>query len=349
MSSEPRIKEMPDQMPGWLKRIDDPWGISWRVINMIKRFDAKRTARLIGAMIRGVDYHRPIFIIGVPRSGTTMLWHLLRASDQLASLPREGHDLWRTFHHPRYSGWHGDSVGAGQVRPLERRYVKAYFYAHFGARRFVEKTPENALRIPYLRDLFPDAIFLVIKRSPPDVINSLITGWRHPQGRYRAYYIPVTLEIPGYDHHKRWCFSLIDGWREYIKSPIPEIAYAQWEAYTRAFEAGRKLVPADQWHELHFEHLLDQPAVMLDQICAWTGITPTDTMRAKLDHLIAEPINALSVPATGSQAKWQRDNFADITPLLPRIANRAPALGYHVDPQTGSIDIIANQETFTPL
>lgn len=336
-STPPTIKEMPDQMPGLLGRIDDPWGISWRVINMIKRFDLARTLRLAGAIARGVDYQRPVFVIGVPRSGTTMLWQLLRASDELSSLPREGHDLWRTFHHPRYSGWKGDSVGAGEVRPGERRYVKAYFYSHFGAQRFVEKTPENTLRIPYILDLFPDAIFLVIKRNPLDVINSLIQGWRHPQGRYRAYYVPQKLTIPGYDHDKRWCFSLIDGWRDYSDKPIPEIAFGQWAAYVEAMTRGAQITPASQWHGIFFEDVIESPDRMLPQIAAWTGITLTGEIRSKMDDLIAQPVNALSAP---ERNKWRRDNRDEISALLPRIEPLARQVGYDIDPQTGDFDII---------
>ncbi len=333
----PTITEMPDQMPGFLARIDDPWGLSWRIANTIKRFDARRSARLLGAMLRGVHYERPVFVIGVPRSGTTMLWHILRASDDLVSLPREGHDLWRTFHHPRYSGWNSDAVGARQVRPFERRYVNGYFYAHFGARRFVEKTPENALRIAYLLDLFPDARFIVIKRNPMDVINSLITGWRHPTGRYRAYYVPATLRIPGYDHDKRWCFTLIDGWRDLITSPIPEIAFAQWRAYVEAFVYGRANVPAGQWHEVYFEDILRDPATTIDQIGAAAEIRVTDAMRAKLDGLITTPINALSAPV---EHKWRRDHPDEIGALLERIAALAPSLGYQIDATTGDYQLL---------
>lgn len=87
-----RFKEMSDQMQGRLAWMDDPWGISWRVKNMIKRFDWRRSCRLIGALLRGVHYERPVFVLGVPQSGTSMLFQLLRSSEELASLPKEGHD-----------------------------------------------------------------------------------------------------------------------------------------------------------------------------------------------------------------------------------------------------------------
>lgn len=333
---KPRFKEMPDQMPGLWAWMDDPWGISWRVKNMIKRFDWRRSRRLIGALIKGVHYERPVFILGVPRSGTSMLFQLLRASEELASLPKEGHDLWRTFHHPRYWGWRADAVGG--VRWGERRYVMAYFASFFGARRFVEKTPDNTLRVSYVRDLFPDAIFVVIKRNPCDGINSLINGWRHPEGRYRAYYVPAELNIPGYNHRHRWCFTLIEGWRDYIASPIPDIAFAQWEQYVKAIAAAREVVPSSNWIEIHMEELVARPEETLSAICDKIGIQKSPKLVAKLAEVVALPVNALSAPV---KDKWRRDNEEEITALLPRIAARAPDLGYKVDPETGNCTISA--------
>jgi LPS sulfotransferase NodH len=283
-----------------------------------------------------VHYERPVFILGVPRSGTSMLFQLLRASEELASLPGEGHDLWRTFHHPRYSRWRADAVGG--VRWGERRYVMAYFASFFGARRFVEKTPDNTLRVSYVRELFPNAIFVVIKRNPCDGINSLINGWRHQEGRYRAYYVPAKLHIPGYDHKYRWCFTLIEGWRNYISSPIPDIAFAQWEQYVKAIAAAREAVPSSNWIEIHLEELLARPEETLARICEKIGIQKTPQLVAKLHELAARPVNALSAPV---KDKWRRDNEQEITALLPKIAARSLTLGYDVDPTTGNCTISA--------
>jgi len=336
MDPGPRIKQMPEQVPGWLGRLDDPWGITWRVANLVKRFSAEKAAKLSLGLVRGVEYSRPVFVIGVPRSGTTMLFQLLKASDDLAGLTREAHDLWRLFHHPRYGGWRSDVVGPNEVRFGEKRLVDAYFYAHFGARRFVEKTPENALRIPYILDLYPDAHFLVIKRDPCDVVNSLVNGWRHPKGRYRAYYVPTNLSIPGYDHPRRWCFSLVEGWRDFTSSPIPEIVLHQWRSVTEAIASGREIVPRAQWTEVHFEHLLATPDDTLDRICERVGIARTQALRARLAGLLAEPVNALSAPRAN---KWRFENRAEIESLLPRLAETARLAGYRVDPLTGEFEI----------
>lgn len=330
------FREMPEAMPGLLARVDDPWGITWRVRSQIRRSSVRRGVRFLSGYARGVRHERPIFILGAPRSGTTMLFYLLRESGALASLPGEGHDIWRALHHPRYGRWRSDAVGAGDARVGERRFVASRFYSHFGAGRFVEKTPENSLRVPYLLELFPDAIFVEVRRDPCDVINSIINGWRHPAGRFRTYYVPEDLHIPGYPHRRRWCFALIEGWRDFKASPIPEIAFEQWNQCTRALERARELVPPSRWIDVSFEEFLAEPSESLARICAGVDIQVEPALERKLDELVAVPVNALSGPRS---SKWRTENADEIRPLLPRIAAAAPARGYRVDEQTGEFEL----------
>lgn len=326
------------QMPRALAWADDPWGISWRLVQLARRVSLRRTARFLHAWILPQRHERPVFIVGVPRSGTTLLFHLLRESTSLGALPREGHDLWRTFHHPRAGGWRSDRVGPGEVRRAERRFVDAYLAAHFRQRRFVDKTPENSLRILYLLELFPDASFVVVRRNPCDVIESLIRGWLDPDGRFRSYFVPQDLSIPGYPHRRRWCFALIEGWRQLVTSPIPEIALRQWADLTEALWQARSRVPRERWVEVHLERLLAAPAAALERLLASLDLPPEDALEQRLVELVARPVNALSAPGVH---KWrQGPDPAAIEALLPRIAEVAPRGGYRVSPQDGSFEII---------
>jgi hypothetical protein len=322
-----------EQLPRLLRPFDDPYGITWRMWNQLRRLSVRRTARFLVGFATPPHYERPVFILGVPRSGTTMLF-LLRTSSHLGALPGEGHDVWRMYHHPRYSGWRSDAVGADEVGLAERRFVNAYFYSYVGRQRFVEKTPENCLRVPYLLDLFPDAIFVVIRRNPCDVINSLINGWRHPAGRYRSYFVPEDLDIPGYDARRRWCFALIDGWRDLKTAPVPEIALAQWQQTSAGLDAAQSLVPPEQWTELSLEELLSDPSATLARVYEHIGIPNEPALEAKLTELLANPINALTPPG---QDKWRAQNANEIRPLLPRIMAHARITGYDPDPATGTI------------
>lgn len=318
---------------------DDPWGISWRVKNQVTRFNMRRFFRFLRGYIQTHNRIRPVFILGAARSGTTMLFQVLNRSSELGSLPREGHDMWRMYHHPRYTNWDSDSVGSGQIKLGERRFINAFLYAYFVQSRFIEKTPENCLRIPYLLDLFPDAHFIIIKRNPCDVISSLINGWREPTARFRSYYVPVDLKIPSYPHRRLWRFALIKDWRNYISSPVSEIAFEQWRQCIEGLMAGSSSVPANRWTEVYLENLLEKPDKELQRIISAIGIQPEPILFRRLHELVVNPVNALS-PA--GKSKWRNENEADINTLLPQIIPLAEKTGYLLDPKTGECTIKRN-------
>lgn len=326
-------------MPGALARFDDRWGVAWRISNLVRRFSLRRSARLLAHLIRPARFEQPVFVVGAPRSGTTLLFRVLAASGELGALPREGHDMWRAFHHPRYGGWTSDAIGSGCVRPGERRYIAAYLGSHIGRgyRRFVEKTPENSLRVPYLLDLYPDAHFVVVHRNPADVVNSLIQGWRLPEGRFRSYFVPRDLEIAGYPHRRRWCFALVDGWRELSTTSVAECAFAQWRACTEALAEHRSLVPSQRWHEVHLEELLARPQEEFARLAEGLSIEVSTAVAERLAESVAHPVNALSPPA---RHKWRLDNEAEVGRLLARIAPLAPLAGYDLNATSGEFEIV---------
>ncbi len=165
-------------------------------------------------------------------------------------------------------------------------------------------------------------------------MNSYINMWRHPRGRFRSYFVPADLQIPTYPHRHRWCSTLIDGWRDLIASPVPEIALAQWREYVARIEEARRLVPPGQWVELSFEDLMAQPTATMAALNERIRITPDTGMAAKLTELLANPINAMSPPG---HEKWRRENADEIRALLPRMVAPAAILGYTLDPVSGAI------------
>src|SRR5262249_48843084 len=55
-----------------------------------------------------VPIRRPIFVLGCPRSGTTVLFAMLRRHPDLAGSDAEGHVLWDAYQHPARRGWDSD-------------------------------------------------------------------------------------------------------------------------------------------------------------------------------------------------------------------------------------------------
>jgi len=312
-------------------KFEDPWGISWRIGNAIRRFSIRQMLTQSSAFIGGVSYAKPVFIIGAPRSGTTTLFHLLRETKEFAALEREGHELWRTFHHPRWSSWSSDILSAEDAHWFERRFANSFIRAKAAyyplAARFLEKTPENSLRIQYLLALYPDATFIVLKRNPGDVLNSLINGWRHPLGKFRSYFVPAQLTIPGYKPSHQWCFALIPRWRELTSTAIPEIALRQWVCMHEHLLDARARVPKAQWIELHFEDMIDPSMDALTDLCQSIDTALTPQLLASWKRILATPLNSMSGPGLN---KWLGKNKHEILPLLPEIQHLSKAFGYEI-------------------
>lgn len=334
---------MSEQLPAWARPLDDRWGITWRTLSWLRRLSARRTARFAAALLNPRPHTRPVFIVGVARSATTGLFRVLREAPELGALPAEGHDLWRAFHHPRYGGWQSDVVPAGGVRPFERPFVHAYLSAYFDEARFVEKTPENAFRIPYLLDLFPDAHFVAIWRNPCEVIQSLSNGWREPRGRFRSYFVPQDLAIPGYAPRRQWCFALIEGWRELASRPIPEIALAQWRSAATALVNARASLPAERWTDVYLEDWLAAPEAELTRLLERIQVRPHPDLSAAMRRFGEQPANALydsgMAGARPTSEHPNGENHEEIQGILTQIAETTSTLklGYSVDPVSGEV------------
>ncbi len=162
--------------------------------------------------------HEPIFIIGAPRSGTSILFRSLSMHADLWHLPRESHSVFEGPFHPRH-GFASNRIVGGQVSSAAMKSVHAgfergvlnlgvldvdhkkwltdrslvervrnrlamKFFASQSRRklpesfRLLEKTPKNSLRVSALRAMFPDARFVFLQRDSAQNIDSLLAGWR---------------------------------------------------------------------------------------------------------------------------------------------------------------------------
>ena len=294
--------------------------------NQLVKTDVRRSVREQAARFRTLRLERPVFIVGAPRSGTTALFRTLGLHPALGTLGHEAHDCWRRFHHPRRTGWQSDWVPAGAVTARERSFVHRWFHARLGDGRFVEKTPENSLRIPYLLELFPDAHVVWLKRDPRSVLSSMLNGWRDPEGRFRSYYVPERLSIDGYGHRSRWCFGLVDGWRDLRSSTLPEVVREQWCQFTAGALAGRDLVPEGRWHEVHLEDFTARPHAVVTDLLERLELPQSADVSARAAAVATAGEHSLG-PRPGD---W-RDNEDDVRAMLAGLDALVEAVGYRPD------------------
>lgn len=113
---------------------------------------------------------RPIFIIGSPRSGTTLLGKLLSAHPELAYTV-EPRLVWR-----RGNDGASDALTPEHARPDVAKSIRAHFNKFVttnGKQRLLEKTPSNALRLDFMRKIYPDGIFIHVTRNAYDAVLSI--------------------------------------------------------------------------------------------------------------------------------------------------------------------------------
>ena len=206
----------------------------------------------------------PFFIVGVPRSGTTLLRRLLNKHSNLC-VPNETHfipHLYRPFISKWQQGKHREAIDLLNQQPLVRQWgVNIGFdeiqldeahdaYANAvniimnqraqqdNKQRWGEKTPVYVFHIPLLLSLFPNGRFIHIYRDGRDVALSLMPLAWGPNNSYAC---------------ARY-------WRQMLQ---------EWNKH--------KEVMGEKWLEVKYEALIEAPEQQLNQICDFIHV-PFDTV-----------------------------------------------------------------------
>ena len=261
---------------------------------------------------------RPVFVVGCPRSGTTVVFDLLRANPALASIGQEGHVLWESFHHPREHGWRSNALGAGDVRGFERRYLAWAIPALARPKggRFLDKTPRNSLRLPYLDALFPDASYVFVQRDGRAVVSSLVVAWRERQ--HPAYVLPVPFSIPGIPD-RAWHFVLPPGWRDLDGRPLEDVCAHQYVTATDAILRFRDQLDPARRADVRYEDLLADPAGQMEHVHQALDVAFADAQARRARELVRTP---------SGPEKWRTVTPAEVERVLPTIEPWLDRTGY---------------------
>lgn len=146
--------------------------------------------KTMGALPGQPSLDRPIFIVGLGRSGTTILGKLFSAHRDVGFL-NEPKAIWSLID-PRTDVC-ADYVKSGGEFKLDASDVtynmpnraKRYFARYLSlvrATRLVDKYPELVFRLDYVRTLFPASKLVFITRNGRDACQS-ITQWSVRKGR----------------------------------------------------------------------------------------------------------------------------------------------------------------------
>ncbi|MBW2201509.1 MAG: sulfotransferase [Deltaproteobacteria bacterium] len=116
-----------------------------------------------------------VFIIGSPRSGTTVLGEILDKHHEISQW-YEPYFVWDRYfrNHPH------DKRNAEEATSKIKKQIFTEFLRYkrkTGSRIVVDKSPRNSLKIPFIMRIFPQARFIHLLRDGRDVTLSIHKEW----------------------------------------------------------------------------------------------------------------------------------------------------------------------------
>ena len=281
-------------------------------------------AEFVGAAGGGEPvYDRPIFVVAPPRSGSTMLFETLAENRELWTVGDESHQIIEGIAglHPAARGYESNRLTVADATPEAAAALRRGFAAQLrGATgvawrnvtdplaplRFLEKTPKNALRIPFLAAVFPEARFIFLHRNPRDNLSSLLDSWR--SGRFVTY-----PELPGWKGQP-WSHLLIPGWRRLAGELLAEVVVRQWRTTTEIILDDLAALPGHRWTAIGYEAFLADTPAELRRLCSFADLP----FGPRMDEIARRPLKASRYTLTAPAAdKWRR-NAGELATVLPQ-------------------------------
>lgn len=266
---------------------------------------------------------RPIFIVSTPRSGSTLLFETIVRAPGLFTVGAESHE--RIEHvadfFPGARGWTSnrltqEDASEASVEALAERFYTVLRDREWrpaaGRVRMLEKTPKNALRVPFFAEAWPDSVFVYLYREPRQTLASMIEAWS--TGRFRTY-----PRLPGWTGLP-WSLLLIPGWRELIGKPLQEVVAAQWSTTTDALIGDLEGLPEDRVRTLEYDRLIADPQAEMERLTRSLGLTWDQQLGPSL------PPSRFTTSRPGKD-KWMRlaPVIEAVLPTVERADQRARA------------------------
>jgi Tfp pilus assembly protein PilF len=262
-------------------------------VAVVERVMRTQTAPWLTAVPRGTESAAPIFVAGLPRSGTTVVERIIASHSAVASAGETGvfpREMARAFGAARQR-----PGGVPDLESLGRRYVATTTgFAVPPGRRFVDKTLQNYLYCGLIHAALPNAQILLVRRHPLDTCFALFKT--HFAGTFPFSYA-------------------LEDLAEYY------LAFHRLAAHWRA------VLPPHAFREVRYEAVVEDFEAECRGVLDFVGLPWEDAVRhfheSAAPSATASAVQVRQPLYTTSVGRWRR-HAADLEPLRARLAQVLP-------------------------
>ncbi len=172
----------------------------------------------------GSDSERPLFIVGMPRSGTTLVEQILASHPQVfgagefEALGELARSLGSTADGALKFPDAMANVDEAAVRRLADRYLDRVSPLSRDALRVTDKMPDNYLRLGLVAAMFPHARVVHCRRDPLDLcLSCYFSDFRTPH--------PYAYDLADLGAYHREYTRLMTHWRAVLPLPTLDVCY----------------------------------------------------------------------------------------------------------------------------
>lgn len=294
----------------------------------------------------------PIILFGNTRSGATMVQKVIATHPQVVEW-YEPNALWL---YPDPGRIH-DEFDASDATDRVKRYIRNRFlrYQKKNDNRIImEKTPQNMLRIPYVRAIFPEATLLFIVRDPFSFISSVEYKWQQTvTGRGIVRRIKDTPMSQIHHWVRRYIVQQVNKRilrKKYLSIWGPRykgiqddvnnydrltVIARQWSVISARAEKDMATLEEGTILRLKYEDFVEDPVSDLERICAHCGLDMNNDMVETTRQMVK----------SDRTQKWKRFDPRDLARILPEISAEMERHGYKVpDEIAQSVEHLQSQE-----
>jgi len=298
-----------------------------KAASAMSMFDIEEAVSVSGSVVSRSQasprelFDRPIFLVSTPRSGSTLLYETLEKAPGLFSIGEESHRIIEGIPGlaPSQRSWLSNQLVAHDASTERAEQLAASFYLDLrdrdglrpnGRVRMLEKTPKNALRVPFIDAVWPDSEFVYLYRDVRETLYSMMEAWR--SGSFRTY-----PGLPGWPDGS-WSLLLVPGWQQLKRMSLPEIVAHQWTITTEILLDDLERLPKSRVQAIDYGSFVDSPQAEIDRILAGLGVGWDRQLGSTL------PLSKTTVSQPDRQ-KWRRAEQAiqSVWPIVEKADARA--------------------------